>query len=381
MMKKIISLICILLSYQISYSQYNKEKNNNYTDYIGVYQKFISPIKGSSCPMYPSCSNYGILSFRTKNPAVAFISIADRLMRCGHEHELYSLSLQNNKFRLIDFPDSSLFDKKLIYHLNKTAYAFSDTVYPKNKQLEFVKYLINKQYFQQALLEISRLIHSDYKLHQTELYTNYLICLRKLEMQEKGIFEYENSFPSEIKNNPDLLKETANLWLELENYTKANEYYNKALNNTDDFEDKNNLRLQNAFTQIKQQKYDLAFQTYVQISDKSFYHTKAQANISILNELRSIRKKSPAFAGILSIIPGGGYFYSDHKQTAMSALIINSLLIYATYSCVKKENYGMAALTGMFSLSFYIGNIFGAVKSAKRYNKVQTETKVNKIIR
>ena len=32
-------------------------------DYIGLYQKYISQARGSECPMYPSCSNYGLKAF------------------------------------------------------------------------------------------------------------------------------------------------------------------------------------------------------------------------------------------------------------------------------------------------------------------------------
>jgi len=382
-MRKIISLICALLLNQLSYSQQssNTQQNNSFTDYIGVYQNYISQIKGSQCPMYPSCSEYGVLAFSIKNPLAAFTTTADRLMRCGHEHKFYYISLQDNGFRLIDFPDSSLFDKNIVYDDNKTFFAFSDTLYPKNQSLEFIKYLINKQYFQQALLEITRLLYTESGDHQVELYTNYLICLRALEMQEKGIFEFETAFPAEIKQSPDLLQQTANLWLDLENYTKATELYDLSLVKTTDFESKNSLLLQKAYTQIKQQKFDLAFESYSLIPQNSFLYTKAQSNIFTLNELHTIKQKKPAIAGLLSIIPGLGYLYSSHKQTAISALIVNSLLMYATYSNIEKENYGMAALTGVFSFSFYIGNISGAVKSAKRYNIAQTETYLNKIIR
>ena len=33
------------------------------------------------------------------------------------------------------------------------------------------------------------------------------------------------------------------------------------------------------------------------------------------------------------------------------------------------ENYGVAAIMGTFSLTFYAGNILGAIKGTKRYNQ------------
>jgi hypothetical protein len=51
--------------------------------------------------------------------------------------------------------------------------------------------------------------------------------------------------------------------------------------------------------------------------------------------------------------------------------LLNGLLAYATISNIKNDNTGMAILTGVFSLSFYISNIQGAFKSAKKYNSNQ----------
>lgn len=72
---------------------------------------------------------------------------------------------------------------------------------------------------------------------------------------------------------------------------------------------------------------------------------------------------------MLSVIPGAGYAYTKQYQTAITSLLINSVLAYATYTCIKRDNYGMAALSGIFSLTFYFGNILGAGKSANRYNQ------------
>jgi hypothetical protein len=37
------------------------------SDYIRVYQKYISGIRGQECPMHPSCSNFGLKTFRETN--------------------------------------------------------------------------------------------------------------------------------------------------------------------------------------------------------------------------------------------------------------------------------------------------------------------------
>ena len=109
-------------------------------------------------------------------------------------------------------------------------------------------------------------------------------------------------------------------------------------------------------------------------------------NIDALNNLLHFKKKKTALAGIFAIVPGMGYLYSGHKGSGLGAFVLNGILGYATYTSIKNENYGVAALCGFVSLSFYIGNISGSVRSANRYNtKLHNETidylyKINHII-
>ncbi|MEW6215421.1 MAG: membrane protein insertion efficiency factor YidD, partial [Nitrospirota bacterium] len=56
---------------------------------IQIYQRFISPIKATSCPMYPSCSHYAEEAFKRYNPLKAFVMTADRLHRCTHDLDNY----------------------------------------------------------------------------------------------------------------------------------------------------------------------------------------------------------------------------------------------------------------------------------------------------
>jgi hypothetical protein len=89
--------------------------------------------------------------------------------------------------------------------------------------------------------------------------------------------------------------------------------------------------------------------------------------------------KSATAARLLSIVSGAGYAYTKNYANAITSLVVNSLLGYATYNSIKKENYGVAAIMGAFSVSFYVGNIFGAGQSAKRYNQYIINQEVSKL--
>ena len=93
--------------------------------------------------------------------------------------------------------------------------------------------------------------------------------------------------------------------------------------------------------------------------------------LKIIESKDLMQFKNPKTALFLSLVPGAGYYYTGYKQTALSSFLLNGLLAYATVSNIKNDNAGMAILTGIFSLSFYISNIQGAFKSAKKYNSNQ----------
>ena len=50
---------------------------------IKKYQKYISPIKGTKCPYFPSCSNYGLEAVEKYGFFKGGIMAAWRIMRCN----------------------------------------------------------------------------------------------------------------------------------------------------------------------------------------------------------------------------------------------------------------------------------------------------------
>jgi putative component of membrane protein insertase Oxa1/YidC/SpoIIIJ protein YidD len=86
------------------YNSKLKKTESAANDYIGVYQKFIGGIRGQDCPMYPSCSNFGLKTFNEKSFITAFALTSDRLLRCGHDHKNYSNTLRSNGLKHLDYP-------------------------------------------------------------------------------------------------------------------------------------------------------------------------------------------------------------------------------------------------------------------------------------
>jgi len=353
-----------------------KSKESSATDYIGIYQKYISGIRGQECPMYPSCSNFGLKTFSETDFVSAFVLTSDRLLRCGHDFKNYSLSLRPNGFKYIDFPAYDAAPDELYYTSNRHAFAFSDTIKDDSTVL-FVKNLINNEYYQEALLEIRRV--EFYKSVTIELFINKLICLSALGEYEKALFEYETKCNVNYKHNTELLYYVALLNYKLKNYKLTLSVINRALESSSTSIVAPKLIALQGVANANLYDWQASIDSYNLLAQYTMYSAISQANLPILDNALHLKMKSPAMAGILSIIPGAGYAYAGHKQTAFSALLVNGLIAYAVYSSYKVENYGMVALTGVFNLSFYIGNIYGAITSTKRYNAQLKKNTVNKL--
>jgi uncharacterized protein len=52
---------------------------------VHLYQKYLSPVIGGRCPMYPSCSGYARQAIEKHGAVMGWIMACDRLMRCGRD--------------------------------------------------------------------------------------------------------------------------------------------------------------------------------------------------------------------------------------------------------------------------------------------------------
>jgi putative component of membrane protein insertase Oxa1/YidC/SpoIIIJ protein YidD len=354
-----------------------KKNESAANDYIGFYQKYISGIRGQECPMYPSCSNYGLKTFTETNFLSAFVLTSDRLLRCGHDHNNYSLTLRDNGFKSLDYPAYDNAPLELYYVRNSYHFAYSDTS-QNLPGLVFVKKLINNHYYQEALLEIMR-IEFELNKFNMELFINKVICLKAIGEYEKALFEYETKCPKEYQSNNQLAFQIALIQFKLQNYDQSLKVNSVALEACNDTLFKPKILMLNGLLYANKYDWKNSMMAYQYLAAFETHKTIANSNYNLTERALRIKDKMPVIAGALSIIPGGGYLYTGHKQTAFSALVVNGLLAYATYTSIKNKNYGMGILTGVFNLSFYVGNIYGATKSAKRFNEKQRKSITNKL--
>ena len=381
--KILLSCLCFVIKLSFLFfgqSCFGQNPNGSFNDYLSVYQEYVSNIRGGECQMYPSCSSFSMDAFKQYNAVKAFSLTADRLLRCSHDIANYNLTVQNQKFRLIDFVKNEDNSDHII-HSVKPLYAYSDTIKDSSKNIKFIKYLVNKGLYQQALLEINRRIfNKDLNSDINEIYTNYLICLRAIDENEKALFDYEVEFPSIVKNNPKIILEIGNTWLGLKNYQQSISQYERVLS----IETKDSTLLDEAYmlkgiSHVKISEFSNATVSFQKVSTHGLYAKNVFRNLEIISKIHNQKYKSPTLAGLLGIIPGAGYLYSSHRQTALSSLIINALFAYGAYTSFKTNNMGIGILASVIGVAFYLGNVQGSVKSVRRYNQIKKETLSNRI--
>lgn len=358
----------LLFNYGNSQSFITKEEGPSpINDYISLYQKNISQLRGNECAMYPSCSVYGEEMFRKHSFFSAFVNTSDRLLRCGHDANKYSLTCQSTSFKLLDFTVGNEHPDSLIFKRSANYFAYNDTAVDDQSKL-VIKMLINNHFYKEAIVKIYE--YEIENISDIEIAVNKYRCFIATDELEKLVYDYETNTNLQIRNSEYIIYEVSYGYYLLRNYQESEKYLLNCLIKTNDtfLKDKALLLLGLDFAQEKNYKealyyYDLA--TRLNISNKG------KNCINVLNANAKFKGKSKVLACGLSIIPGMGYLYARHPQTALSSLLVNGLLMYATYSNVKSSNIGMALLTGMFGFSFYIGNIIGSGKSAIRYNSNQ----------
>ncbi|MBQ1972755.1 MAG: membrane protein insertion efficiency factor YidD, partial [Paraprevotella sp.] len=116
-------------------------------DYVSLYQKYLSDIKGAKCAMYPTCSNYGKSVIEEHNLLSAIPMIADRMIRCSHDRHNYERIYVNGLPALVDCPNYE-YEQTLIKHTSPLTTIYRSS---KDSTINFIAYLINNKEYASAL--------------------------------------------------------------------------------------------------------------------------------------------------------------------------------------------------------------------------------------
>jgi len=68
------------------------------------YQKYITDVDDHTCPMHPTCSNYGLIAIENYGFFIGSLKTIDRLHRCGHDLTFYKIIKLDSRNAHMDIP-------------------------------------------------------------------------------------------------------------------------------------------------------------------------------------------------------------------------------------------------------------------------------------
>ena len=120
-------------------------------------------------------------------------------------------------------------------------------------------------------------------------------------------------------------------------------------------------------------KWHEASRRFQYLTGDGRYGPTASAYLAVAREGERAEWKSPDKATVLGIIPGLGYWYAGHRQTALASLLVNAVFTGATIQAFRTEQNVLGGFLSLFTVSWYAGNIYGSSRAARRYNDTLQE--------
>lgn len=349
-------------------------------DYIGLYQRHLSGMLRSQCQMHPTCSRYGMMVFEDYLFPVAMTMMADRMIRCGNHREFYhQVTLGDGSLQMLDFPPSRSEAAKLACLSPRNVAA--ETVVPDDsvsRAIQFTNRLVNSHCYASAMLEIDRLLYYDtFFANEPSLYVNKLRCYEGLGQYSDGLLFFESGMPARLRPDYKVLYTAAHLYDLVGDSRKAIACFEASALRWDSNEAHPFGEL--AIVYAKESMFDKAQASLEKKLSVDGNLPAFASSKAVVERLESARYKNPTVAMLLGIVPGAGYLYASQPGSALTSLLVNAALAYATYTSFKTDNYGLGIVVGLFSTSFYIGNIAGSGNGASRYNERVKRDAINEL--
>ena len=230
--------------------------------------------------------------------------------------------------------------------------------------LKFADYLFKTKQFVLASEEYERLVYYDSLNYYPKL--KLIQSYRYSSNYKNAISKFGYFFKDTLnKIRPDFAEEyVKNLILDKRNKQAFNYLEtNISLN-------PGTIQTYQLGTLLLDQNWDTAFNYAVKYG---VTNSKQNADLHVVAfKSKQLKYKSPfAAAAMSSIIPGTGKMYTKHWKDGFMSLMFVGVNAWQAYRGFKKsgQNSVYGWVFAGLATSFYIGNIYGSAKSAKKYNK------------
>lgn len=254
------------------------------------------------------------------------------------------------------------------------SYGFSQDLLDYTNSLKYATFLFETKQYQESAIEFERVVFL--APNDTSAKLQLIKSYRYSGNYTKAKNRLKNIFPENINSLPtDFAKEYIKIILHEYQYDSLT-YFLK---------DNQNL----SFSDV------IGYQYGSLIMQNKWYGATIfkDKNINVLSQfngfasLKEIEEKglndkykNPLLAsGMSALIPGIGKIYTNQWKDAIYSFLFVSAASYITYKSYKDNDFSNGTIIfGSIAISFYLANIYGTNKSAKRYNQRINHNYTNK---
>lgn len=251
--------------------------------------------------------------------------------------------------------------------------SFAQDLYDFQHSAQFAEHLYSSKQFNLATTEYERLVFLSPASDSLQL--RLLQSYQKAGSNKNGLQRAIQLYPSLNKMPPIIAPQYVGMLLKEHYFSEADTFitqytwassHEKIVMKASLEVFQGNWKMANTYTkQLNKQKYPLA-SSYAEVIDQGLI----------------IHSKSPVLASMLSaVVPGSGKLYTGDWKDGILAFIMTAGSGWQAYrSFNRKEGQSVRGLIfASLTAGFYIGNIYGSHKAAKRYNRNQKQKLINKI--
>lgn len=250
---------------------------------------------------------------------------------------------------------------------------YSQDLFDYENSKKFAEYLVKSGQIESAAKEYERLVF----MQPTK---------DSLKLSLVGLYRQSGNYEAALRRSqqffPDLTTmplphtyEYSKILLQKKDYKTANNFWNQS--QTLKADDKIIL---SSMADIFQEKFKNANKKLAPLDT---------TNMPLVRDLKDImgaasqeKYKSPFAAGAFSaIVPGAGRFYTKDWKDALFSIVFTGAMAYQSYKGFNKTgiNSTRGWIYGGVAFGFYLGNIYGSVASAKKFNSKKKQKYINDV--
>lgn len=241
---------------------------------------------------------------------------------------------------------------------------FAQNFYDEEHSAKFAEYLFQSQQFDLAAQEYERLLYGNGSKINYQL--NLLKSYRKAGNYNFANKRFQDLYKDSTRYAPEPIAQEYIHLLMLQNNLPEAWRYNSMSKNIPEFQHQLNLLQLNLLS--KNWKQADSISNLIQNLDPEYK--------SLLTSVSQMKKRHPGVALTFSmIVPGTGKVYSGYWKDGIISFLFVAATGWQSYRGFSKNGSESVSgwIWGGISTGFYLGNLYGSFKAAKRFNNRQNE--------